>query len=35
MRTAVLVDGQNVFDPAQCAGAGFVVRVVGKSPYKD
>jgi UDP-N-acetyl-D-mannosaminuronic acid dehydrogenase len=30
MRTRVLVDGRNAFDPAECANAGFVVRVVGK-----
>jgi UDP-N-acetyl-D-mannosaminuronic acid dehydrogenase len=30
MRTPVLVDGRNVFDPLGCAAAGFVVRVVGK-----
>ena len=30
MRTPVLVDGRNAFDPAECAEAGFVVRAVGK-----
>jgi UDP-N-acetyl-D-mannosaminuronic acid dehydrogenase len=30
MRTASLVDGRNLFDLAQCAQAGFVVRAVGK-----
>jgi UDP-glucose 6-dehydrogenase len=30
MRTRVLVDGRNTFDPAVCVNAGFVVRVVGK-----
>jgi hypothetical protein len=30
MRTRILVDGRNAFDPAVCVNAGFVVRVVGK-----
>jgi UDP-N-acetyl-D-mannosaminuronic acid dehydrogenase len=30
MRTPVLVDGRNAFDPGECAEAGFVVRAVGK-----
>ena len=31
MRTRVLVDGRDVFDPGAAADAGFVVRTVGKS----
>ncbi|MBN1179245.1 MAG: nucleotide sugar dehydrogenase [Anaerolineae bacterium] len=31
MRTPVLVDGRNVFDPAECGSEGLVFRAVGKA----
>jgi UDP-N-acetyl-D-mannosaminuronate dehydrogenase len=34
MRTCVLVDGRNIFDPAAAAAAGFIVRAVGKGTYE-
>jgi len=30
MRTPVLVDGRDVFDPVRCAKVGFVMRTVGR-----
>lgn len=31
MRTPVLVDGRNVFDPAQYRSEGFILRAIGKA----